>query len=123
MRKLFYLFITFYSFSALAQNQSGVIDYEFKIDMHKRIQDEQMKAMIPKFRINKYELFFTPTESLYKAVENDDEESETNSISSNGANITIKTHVPQNEVYKNFVKKILINERELAGKKYLIEDS
>ncbi|MFN3850589.1 MAG: GLPGLI family protein [Spirosomataceae bacterium] len=122
MRKLFYFFLTIFSFSALAQNQSGIINYEFKIDMHKRIQDEQMRAMIPKYRISKYELLFTPIESLYRPIV-EDEEPETNSFSSNGANVTIKTQTPQNEVYKNFTTNILLNERELAGKKYLIEDS
>lgn len=124
MRKLFYISLLLVSSISItfAQKQEGIINYDFKVDMHKRIQDPQMKAMIPQFRTNKYELFFTTAESYYKPIV-EDEEPEASTFSSNGANITIKTQTPQNEIYKNFTTSSLINEREFAGKKYLIVDS
>jgi len=49
-------------------NPVGLINYEVKIDMHRRIPKEReaMKSMFPQFRTEKQQLFFNETESLYK---------------------------------------------------------
>ena len=58
------------------QGTEGVIAYETKINMHRRIPPEraEMKAMIPEFRTMKYQLFFKTNESIYKPVIEDEEE-------------------------------------------------
>ena len=54
-----------------AQVKEGTIIYERKINMHRRITDEQMKAMIPEFRTSKFQLLFSDSISMYKAVPED----------------------------------------------------
>ena len=39
-----------------AQLKEGAIVYERKIDVHRRMEDDQMKAMVPQFRTDKHEL-------------------------------------------------------------------
>ena len=51
---------------ANAQIKEGKIVYEQKIDLHRRMQDVQMKAMVPQFRTTKYELYFGEAQSFYK---------------------------------------------------------
>ncbi len=121
MKKLFFLFITFISFNSVAQNQEGQILFDSKMNMHKRIQDPQVKAMIPEFRVTKFEMFFNPTESSYRSIP-DDEANDINA-SGGGGQITMKFNAPQNEIYKNFTSNTYINETEFIGKKYLIVDS
>jgi hypothetical protein len=52
------------------QTPEGVITYEVKINMHRRLPPEraEMKSMIPEFRVIKQQLFFRGTESLYKPL-------------------------------------------------------
>ncbi len=68
------LFVAFLGIAASLSGQvsQGVIDYEVRMDMHRNLPEErqELKAMIPQFRTDNFQLFFTPTESLYKASEN-----------------------------------------------------
>lgn len=123
MKKLFFLLISSISTWTFAQNQEGVIYFASKINMHKRIQDPQVKAMIPEWRITKHELYFNPTESSYRNAPTDEDENNEINTNSGGAQITMKFNAPQNEFYKNFVNNTYINETEFMGKKYLIIDS
>jgi len=41
---------------ASAQTKQGTVIYERRVDVHRRMQDEQMKAMVPQFRTTKSEL-------------------------------------------------------------------
>ena len=52
---------------AQGQGTEGVITYEMKINLHRRIPpgQEARKAMIPEFRTTKQQLFFNQSESLY----------------------------------------------------------
>ncbi len=67
-----------YGVSLHAQTQSGVIEYEFTIDLHRNIPPEReaMKAMIPEFRETKHQLLFNPGASLYKEIVDEDSEFE-----------------------------------------------
>ncbi|QOI97094.1 MAG: GLPGLI family protein [Flammeovirgaceae bacterium] len=102
------------------QHVEGVIRYEVKTNMHRNLPPErqEMKAMIPEFRTTTDQLFFNATESLYKPVEEDEDE-----VSGSSGGIQIRMRVPQNEYYMNSetFKKIVL--QEFMGKKYLIEDS
>ena len=108
--------------AVVAQQNEGVVSYDQKINMHKRIQDESMKAMMPEFRINKMQLTFKGSESLYKAaVQQQNDESE--STDGNGATVRMVIRVPQNETYRNYELQKNVEIRELAGKKFLVEDT
>src|SRR5436190_16526703 len=84
------------------QGAEGVITYETKINLHRRIPPEraEMKSMIPEFRTMKNELFFKPSESIYKPVIEDEEE-ETSASSGGGRRFTMRmqnseTYLDQN---------------------------
>jgi GLPGLI family protein len=100
----------------------GAITYEIKINLHRNIpkEREEMKAMIPEFRINQDLLVFNATESLNKPIieEEDDDDTQTG-----GGGFRMRMQRPQNETYVNqeTTKRVLL--QEFMGKKYLIEDS
>jgi GLPGLI family protein len=97
----------------------GSIIYEVKMNMHRNIpkEREEMKNMIPEFRKSRDQLFFSASESLYKAVEEDDD----TDVDNGGMRMVIQR--PKNETYVNqaATKRVLL--QEFMGKKYLIEDS
>jgi GLPGLI family protein len=122
MKKLF-LFISFaISQLAMAQTQEGIIDYEFKINMHKGLgkDQENMKSMIPEFRTSKNRLFFSPTESFYTNIDEDPEDVNT---SIGGGNVQMRFTRPQFDLYRNFNESRFVTLTDFAGKKFRIEDS
>jgi GLPGLI family protein len=98
----------------------GVINYEVKINSHRNIPKEReaMKSMIPEFRINKDQLVFNATESLYKPVEEEEEDEEVD----NGT-MRMRFQRPKNETYVNQADSRRVRLQEFMDKKYLIEDS
>ncbi|MCU0447389.1 MAG: GLPGLI family protein [Microscillaceae bacterium] len=104
-----------------AQTKEGVITYEVKMNLHRRIPKEQqeMKNMIPEFRISQTQLFFNQTTSLYKNLEEPEEDEE----SDNGGGVTMRFTRPQNEFYFDFGQKRKVEMRDFMSKKFLIEDS
>jgi GLPGLI family protein len=117
MKKLFLCMSLIISNLAIAQKQEGVITFEEKVNMHKRIADESMRAMMPEFRITKSQLFFNATESLYKPIEED----EADDASHGGMKIQIMG--ASNEFYRNYGTTKKIDYRDFRGKMLLIEDS
>lgn len=103
---------------------TGVINYEAKINMHRNIppERESMKAMIPEFRTTKQQLFFNETESLYKMVIEDEEESFT-SGSAGGGGMRMTFRMPNTELYLDQSAGTTLSKQEMMGKNYLIEDS
>lgn len=104
-----------------AQSAEGVVIYEQKINMHRRIQDEAMKSMVPEFRTSKMQLVVRGPQSLYKNVEESADE-DINS-QNNGQNVRMVFRAPGTEVFRDFDAQSLIELRELAGKKFIIQDS
>lgn len=119
---LFFALITCLS-TAWSQNKSeGVVVYEHKMNLHKNMKDEAMKAMVPEFRTTEMQLNFKGAESLYKGIPKDEEdEGITNSDGNGQTRIVIK--MPQNEMYRNFDTQESIETQNLAGQKFLIIDS
>lgn len=124
MKKIVYLASLLLSSSTLfAQLHEGVITYERKINMHRRIQDEQVKAMIPEFRTTKHQLLFSDSVSVYKAVP-DDEMPEAGSESGGNRFVMRMGGLGENgELYKNFAEGKSIQSTDLGAKTYIIEDS
>jgi GLPGLI family protein len=102
----------------------GVISYETKVNMHRRIPPEReaMKTMIPEFRTTKEQLFFKGPESLYKPVIEDTEEDMSSSTHSSGG-MTIKMQIPNTETYVNQDTQERIVQQEFQGKQYLVVDT
>jgi GLPGLI family protein len=97
----------------------GTIIYEVKINMHRNLpkEREEMKNMIPEFRITQDQLFFNATESLFVPVEEDEEED----MNSGGMRMRFQRPKVENYINQASSKRIVL--QEFMGKKYLIEDS
>ena len=120
MKKFTLFCLTILSVSAFAQQLEGVVYYNQKMDMHRRMttQSAEIKAMIPQFRSSEMVLSFTTFQSLYKPVPKE-EEDEPEAV--NGVRIKIQT--PQNETYKNFNVAEKTELKTFFGKKFLVEDT
>lgn len=119
-RLLLLLVIALSSQAIFAQQKQGTIIYERKINIWKRITDEQMRAMIPEFRTSKHVLYFSDSISLYKAVPED----ETPDPFGGGGNVVIRMGGANGgELYKNFATATSIQANEVGGKNFLIIDS
>lgn len=98
----------------------GVIIYEVRINLHRLVPKdrEEMKTMMPEYKTDQDQLIFNATESLYKIVEEEDDDFNMDSSPRH-----IRMHRPNNEIYINHgsSKRVLL--QEFMGKRYLIEDS
>ena len=103
-----------------AQTKEGIITYEQKIDMYRRIPAEntQLRSMMPQFRTAKFELQFADSQTLFKAVEEEPDLTEQN----NGG-VVMRFGGADNEFYKNFSKKMAVDKKDLMEDSYLVEDS
>ena len=117
---LSFLITLCYTGNANAQQNEGIVLYDQKINMHRRLPDESMKAMTPEFRTNKMQLAVRGGESLFKAVAVSDVNEEATDAGGNTVRMVMR--VPQNEIYRNFDEKKIVELRELAGQKFLIQD-
>jgi GLPGLI family protein len=118
MKKFFFpSFFFLVSTSIFAQNTEGVITFEEKVNLHRRLQDEQMKAMVPEFRTSNMMFYFKGEECLYKPDENEEDEEANNG----GGGMRFRR--PQGETYRNIALNKQVSTSEWGGKKYLIEDT
>ena len=101
--------------------QTGVITYESRVNLHRNIpaDRQEMKAMVPEFRITKFSLSYNEGESLYKTIVEDEEEQ----FSSGGGAVRMTMRIPKTEMYTNSSTTAILSVQELMGKKYLIQDS
>lgn len=123
MKKVFLLTAGLLSLATLkAQVKEGTIIYERRINMHKTIQDEQMKAMIPEFRTSKHMLLFSDSVSIYKAMP-EDEAPDPFSGGGGGVRMFIRGGSDGGDLYKNLSQSKSIQTSEMGGKNFLITDS
>lgn len=103
------------------QVSQGVVEYEVKVNMHRRLPPDQsnMKEMVPEFNTSKDQLFFNEKESLYKMVEEDEDEFE----QGGGGGMRVHFKRPNVQTYFNYEQSKKIVLQEFMGKEYLIEDS
>lgn len=122
MKKAFLLFTGLAGLAMVhAQQKDGTIIYERKINMHKTIQDEQMKAMIPEFRTSQHILLFSDSVSMYKAVPED--EAPDPFAGGGGGRVMIRMGGDGGEMYKNFSQAKAIQSTEVGGRNFLILDT
>jgi GLPGLI family protein len=121
MKKFCFLAL-FVSISTMifAQNTEGIITFEEKMNLHRRLTDESMKAMIPEFRTSNMLFYFKGEECMYKPDENEEDE-EANAGGGGGMGRGFRR--PQGETYRNLTTNKQLSTSEWAGKKYLIEDT
>lgn len=122
MKNVCLILIVFLFFqTAGAQVKEGKITYEQKVDMYRRIPEDnlQLRSMVPQFRTSKFELFFGANQSLFKAVEEEPDMTEQN----NGGVVIRIGGSSENQYYKNFNTQKAVEIRELMEELYLVEDS
>ncbi len=103
-----------------AQVKEGTIYYDQKVNLHRTIQDEQMKAMMPEFRTSKFMLLFSDSISMYKTVPEDEAP---DPFGGGGSRIMLRFGGSGGDLFKNFTQAKSIQTAEMGGKNYLIMDT
>jgi GLPGLI family protein len=106
-----------------AQQKVGTVIFERKINMHRIIQDEQMRAMMPEFRTSEHILFFSDSVSVYKLVPEDEAPDPFAGGGGGGPRMMMRFGADGGDLYKNFTQSKSIQTSELGGKNFLITDS
>jgi GLPGLI family protein len=103
MRKVLLSFTCLTGFLlANAQQKEGTIVFERKINMHKTIPDEQMRAMMPEFRTSKHMLLFSDSVSVYKVIPEDEAPDPFAGAGGGGPRMTMRFGNDGGDLYKNF---------------------
>src|SRR6476661_4007647 len=123
MKKYFLLAFVLTAVMAKAQIKQGKIIYERKVEVHRRMQDEQMKAMVPQFQTAKSELIFNNNISVYKALPEDNAPDPFDNGSGNHMMIKIGGPGENSVLYKNYQTQKFLEQTELADKTYIINDT
>lgn len=103
------------------QAQSGKVIYEQRINLHKRLSEEnaQMKAMLPEWQEWKTQLVFSEDQSIYRNYE--DEETD-GTINASGEGMQIRLQRPESITFQDLKKEERITQEEFMQKRYLITE-
>ncbi len=124
MKQIMMIFFAAVSLSLSAQTKEGTIIYERKMNMHRNMPNEQLKAMIPEFRTSKHILLFSDSSSVYKLLP--EEEAPDPFGGGNGGGtfvVRMGSSGDNGELFKDFTLSKSIQLTELGAKQYIIEDS
>jgi GLPGLI family protein len=99
----------------------GLITYEVEVNMHRRFGPDQkiMKDRMPEYIIHKDQLYFNGAESLYKPVEEEEEEDNLEEL--RGPRTRFRRLQAEHYFNQALSKRIVL--QDFMGKKFLIEDS
>lgn len=127
MRKIFLaLTVMLVAFtSAFAQVKEGKLIYERKINMYRMITDPEMRARIPEFRTEKFELLFNEQASMFKTIP--EEEAPDPFANSGGGGerggMRFNFRMPETATYTDITNQMQYESRSLFEKDFLIIDS
>ncbi|MBX9779570.1 MAG: GLPGLI family protein [Chitinophagaceae bacterium] len=114
--------ILFMGTAIMGQQKEGTILYKKMVNMHRTINNDQMKAMIPEFRTSKHQLLFSDSISVYKLIP-EDEAPDPFGGGNGGMVIRLGGGADGGELFKNFSQSKSVQANETAGKNFLITDS
>lgn len=126
MRKIFLaLIVMLVAFtSAFAQVKEGKLIFERKVNMHKMITDPEMRARIPEFRTDKFELLFNEQASMFKTIpEEEAPDPFANSGGGGGGGVRFAFRMPETTTYTDIPNQMQYESRSLFEKDFLIVDS
>lgn len=106
-----------------AQTKQGTIIFERKADVHRHMEDEQMKAMVPQFQTTKNELTFKENISVYKEVPPDNAPDPFQNNGGPVINIKIGGPGENTVLYRNYTNMQVHEQTELEDKTYIIDDT
>ncbi len=120
MKKVIFLFLVILNSVSYiyAQNKEGIVVYDQKINMHKHLTDESMKAIIPEYTSVKMQLAFRGPVFLYKKLEVPEGEEEMG----NETGVKLSFGGDEDETYTDFEEKKIIEQKEIAGQKFLVQN-
>lgn len=107
----------------LAQQKEGTILYEKKVNLHKTIQNEQMKAMMPEFRTSRHQLLFSDSVSIYRMIPETEAPDPFSSGGGGPIMINVGGGADAGDLYKNFAQSKGVQSAEFGGKNYLVIDT
>jgi GLPGLI family protein len=117
-------FAILFSNGLAAQQKAGTILFEKKVNMHKMIQNEEMKAFMPEFRTSNHILQFSDSVSIYKLIPDDEAPDPFEGGGGGRPNIMMRMGgADAGELYFNFAQSKTVQATELGGKNFLIVDS
>lgn len=122
MKRLILCLTFFYTASVFAQ--SGEVNYTRTISFGEIEVDglpPELAAMMPKEDKADYVLYFSPQASMYESAPK--EEKETKEMSGEGFRIRIETDEDQDKYYTDITNKKIVQQRELSGRLFLINDT
>ena len=110
-----------------AQQKEGKVTYERITQMQIRIDDghvnDEIQNMLPKTRKDNFELIFGNNQSLWKAVEKENEEESGFGGDNGGVQIRMVAGGTDDALHNNFVTGKRTEQREFLDKKFIIDDS
>jgi len=111
--------------SSFAQVKEGKLIYERKINMYRMITDPEMRARIPEFRTEKFELLFNEQASMFKTIP-EEEAPDPFANSGGGAErggMRFNFRMPETAMYTDIPNQMQYEARSLFEKDFLIVDS
>ncbi len=125
MKKIIFSFLLLTSLSsaAIAQMKEGKISYERKINMHRFITDPEMKARIPEFRTDKFELLFTEQASLFRTVVDDEAPDPFANNGGDRGGLRFNFRMPETSTYTDINAQMQYESRAMFEKTFLVIDS
>ena len=122
MRKLLLVSATILFVNILiAQQKEGKVIYERTIQMEIQINDnDEASQMLPKTRTDKFELTFGNNQSIWKHV---DEEEDNDEFGGNGMQIRMVGPGQNDIVFYDFTNARKVEQREMFDKKFIVADS
>ena len=110
--------------SSFAQVKEGKLIFERKVNMHKMITDPEMRARIPEFRTDKFELLFNEQASMFKTiVEEEAPDPFANSGGGGGGGMRFAFRMPETATFTDIPNQMQYESRSLFEKEFLIVDS
>ncbi len=104
-----------------AQQTTGRVIYERTIQMQIQINDnDAVSQMLPKTRTDKFELTFGNNQSIWKHV---DEVEDNDEFGGNGMQIKMVTPGQNDISFYDFAKGMKVEQREMFDKRFIVEDS
>lgn len=126
MKKIITLACAWLSLVTLnAQQKEGKVIYERTVQMQVSFagMQEEMQRMIPKQRIDKFELDFGNNQSLYRQAEQENDDETSFGGDSGGMQIRMVASGANDVIYNNFETTRRVEQREIMDKKFIVEDS
>jgi len=111
--------------SAFAQVKEGKLIFERKINMYRMITDPEMRARIPEFRTEKFELLFNEQASMFKTITEEDapDPFANSGGGGGGGGMRFNFRMPETATYTDIANQMQYESRSLFEKEFLIVDS